>query len=361
MEDLGTAETSAAFKDTRNQKLDIREEETKCKDTVIEHKKAIEDKYLKCTSSSYGIMTINMNGKNQGKGTTNNRKELIISTIKRFPTSVIFCQELPGNFETEVVAECGNDSYKFVPEQVRAGDHAVVMWRETDFKWKEVRRTSSSITKIRDDLRDRRSDLEVSQLSARTAMVKLTSHSTGASFLAVSWHGPAKESLETKQKTFNGLIRFLYEVCKKEKLSSFIIGGDFNLNTSVDLEEHKRVTISRYELCTRDKEKVQHKTAYGRRFMPYKDTFIVSVTAPSDKRPLTGDITVSSAMPFDLVDESIKNTLLDHVPVVGVLKLPRQFRGKLEQHCQSCTFRPTFVITVCQQSCHNAQIYNRKG
>lgn len=33
MEDPGTAETLAAFKDTRSQELDVREEETKCKET----------------------------------------------------------------------------------------------------------------------------------------------------------------------------------------------------------------------------------------------------------------------------------------------------------------------------------------
>ena len=49
-------------------------------------------------------MTINMNGK---EGIADERRKLIVSTIKRSSASVIFCQEVPRKFETEVVEKCG--------------------------------------------------------------------------------------------------------------------------------------------------------------------------------------------------------------------------------------------------------------
>ena len=139
---------------------------------------------------------------------------------------------------------------------------------------------------------------------------------------------------KTKLEVFCDLIRLLRVVCEKEELSWFIIGGDFNFNTStkVDRQTEYGVTISRYTLCTRDKEQ------RGPSFVPYKDTFIISV--PSDKLPMTGDITMSSVAPLELENESGQSALLDHVPVVGDLEVVRwpnkkpsikQNRGKLQQ------------------------------
>ena len=236
---------------------------------------------------TYPIMTINMNGKSQGKGTADKRKKLIVSTIKRSSASVIFCQELPGKFEEEVVTKCGTDgsSYKFVrPKDIYSGNYKVaVMWRETDFQGKEVNLTDSSLFKEiveRLIVKEKKFDVDVIRATIRSAMVKLTSHRTGASFLAVSWHGPrevntasGKTTLEIKLaelEVFYGLTRLLRVVCEKEKLSSFIIGGDFNINTREvpqDRQIEYGVTISRYELCTRDEKR------RGRFFVPYKDTF----------------------------------------------------------------------------------------
>lgn len=201
----------------------------------------------------------------------------------------------------------------------------------------KVKCTDSSIKEIPERLQKER------QVDKRATMVKLTSKKTGESFLAVSWHGPHKKTnREGKLKAFRGLICYLFEVCKKIELSSFIIGGDFNLNTtSEDVLKCEGIKISRYELCIRDKEQ------RGRSFVPYKDTFIVS-----DECPLT----VSSVKPL-----KTKNALLDHVPVEGDLEVGKhsikQDRGKLEQHFQSYTFRTAFVyMTVYLQSCDYAQI-----
>ena len=157
--------------------------------------------------------------------------------------------------------------------------------------------------------------------------------------MAVSWHGPrevntasGKTTLEIKLEVFHDLTRLLRVVCEKEKLSSFIIGGDFNINTREvpqDRQIEYGVTISRYELCTRDEKR------RGRFFVPYKDTFVFSVL--SDKLPM--NITVSSVASFESENESGESTPLDHERVVGDLQVVwpykkpsiKKDRGKLEQ------------------------------
>ena len=290
----------------------------------------LEDKDFKCISSSYHIMTINKNVKSPDKNTpaptAAKRMELVLSTIEDFPVSVIFCQEVPAKLEKEVIKKCGSGVYEFAFRD----KEAAVMWRTRDFygERKSLKGKDLSSIDIGERLQRKRSNVDVSEVYTRTAMVRLTSRKTGASFLAVSWHGPSKVSDESKSKALDGLICFLCEVCENEKLSSFIIGGDFNLDTStVDLTKHKGVTISRYSLCARDKNRLKQDAIKkelgigGCSFIPYKDTFIVSVKAPSDERPITGYITVSSERPLEPKNESSDNKLMDHVPVVGVLNL----------------------------------------
>ena len=149
------------------------------------------------------------------------------------------------------------------------------MWREIDFQGREVNLKDSSLfTKIVKSLiKEEKLDVGVIMASIRSAMVKLTSRETEASFLAVSWHGPWKVNSkngkgdykvpkEIKSKVLCDLIRLLQVVCEKEELSSFIIGGDFNLNfntSEVDRLAEYVVTIPLYDS-----------------FVPDKDTFIFS-------------------------------------------------------------------------------------
>ena len=342
------AETSEAFtvcKDAQSQMLDVWKDEKKSKTVEV-----IEDKDFK------RLMTINMNG----EGSANRRRELIISTIKDFSASVIFCQEVPGKFEEVVIAECGNycSSYRSKKTEVKVA----VMWRKTDFQGKEVDLEDSSIKEIVERL-GKGPNVDVREIRTRTAMVKLTCKTTKVSFLAVSWHGPrcrmrkttTTKELEPALKALDGLVWFSREVCGKEKLSLFIIGGDFNLITSiVDLTQYKGVTIwARYDLCARDKrrlaEALQQKCSQFC-FIPYKDTFIVSVAVPSDKRLMAEDITVPLAAPLEPKNERSKIPLLDHEPVFKLVR-PRkkhfikQDRGKLEQHLiySRAFFWPTFV------------------
>ena len=172
-----------------------------------------------------------MKGDNYGKGTTERRRHRIVSFLKRSSTPVVFCQELPDKFETEIVEKCGYGDYDYT----YTGKESAVMWRLKDFDGDPVEGTDTSITKIVEKLQRTRSDVDVSEVHTRSAMVKLRSRKTSASFLAVSWHGPWYKKNETdKLKAFKGLLCFLDEVCRCDEvnLSSFIIGGDFNIDTS---------------------------------------------------------------------------------------------------------------------------------
>ena len=306
----------------------------------------LEDKDVKCISSSYSIMTINMNVKDPEKGakapTQDKRRELVISAIKDFPASLIFCQEVPRKLKEEVENNFGIGVYDFA----FTDNEAAVMWRRSEFDRdrQSLKGTDSSNMKITESLKENKSEVDASEVRLRTAMVKLTSVKTRASFLAVSWHGKWIGGLESSIKSLNGLISFLCKVCEKNKLSSCIIGGDFNLNTKKVRLEHERATISIscYELCARDKERLWQQIKErkrGRDFTPYKDTFmVVSVTLSSGERLMTGDITVSSVRPLEPKNESSDNKLMDHVPVVGDLELVlpykksyiKEDRGKLD-------------------------------
>ena len=293
---------------------------------------------------TYHIMTMNMNGKSQGKESAGeksageesagkeiagDRRKLIVSIIDNSSASVIFCQELPGKFEKEVVP----NSYKFVrPWDCYSGEAKVaVMWRETDFQGKEVNLADSSLfTGIVKSLliEEKKLDVGVIMASIRSAMVKLTSRKNSeASFLAVSWHGPQKVKtelpIETKLEVFYGLIRLLRAVCEMEKLSWLIIGGDFNFNTSkyADRLAEYGVTIPPHDSFVPDIDNV----------------FVFSIH--SDKLPMTVDITVSSVAPHELENEGGKRKLLDNLPVTGDLKVVctdkkpsiKQDKGKQEQ------------------------------
>lgn len=339
MEDPTKAKTSAAYERVWRKEIErtLTEqpnvsfvEVAEFKKKVIERRKAIQEERLKCTSSyaSYFIMTINMKGKGKkaGKGIGSDQKKLTSIITRNFFSSVIFCPEIPGYFRKDVVEECGTGGYDFH----RTGNEAAVIWRVSDFRGKPIN-TYPSVVNIVEDLQ-KRSDLDVSEVHKRTAMVKLTSHGisdgTRASFLAVSWHGNGyNNNLETRRKQFYGLIRFVHKVCEKEQLSSFIIGGDFNLNTleDVNVEQHG-VIIPGYKLLTWDE-----KLPNNHRF---KDNFVFTRSgglAVSWVRPLEyqdSEHPESAIAEEDLAEfkDQRKTTtewknILDHAPVVGVLKL----------------------------------------
>lgn len=218
----------------------------------MELRKEIQNPRLNCSDKpSYPVMTINMNG----KGKAADKRKLSSVVISSFSASLIFCQELPRKFEEEVVENCGTRNYRFFP----SGEEAAVMWAEEDFDVEPV----ADKTRIRDKL-DAAGKIErehTSEIPTRAAVVKLkikgeASNCTPA-FLAVSWHGPFRQTkLEFRKNVFKALISFLYEVCLEKDVSSAIIGGDFNLNTveELDVDEHlaePNVSFPGYELSPR--------------------------------------------------------------------------------------------------------------
>ena len=267
--------------------------------------------------SFYSLMSVNMNGKTK----PDERRALLSKIITSRRSSLVFCQELPDCFEKDVVRKCGTCVYDFV----RTGKEAAVMWSEAHFYGEPV--DVASKTTIRDTLVSSHDFLsDVSEISARTAVVKLTSKSEACSFLAVSWHGPSKMRLEKKREVLKALIPFLYEICLKTNVSSIIIGGDFNLNTSDEngLGE-LNVYFPWYELSPRGKLAKERK-GQGRPYIAYKDNFAITTTSPSVGRPFV-DMKLSKVKPlseFNYVKEEGSERgkdILDHDPIIGVLQL----------------------------------------
>ena len=230
-----------------------------------------------------------------GKTKPDERKALLSKIITSSASSLVFCQELPDCFKKEVVGKCGTCVYDFV----RTGKEAAVMWSEAHFYGEPVDVVSK--TTICDTLVSSHNFLsDVSEIPARTAVVKLTSKSEACSFLAVSWHGPSKMRLEKKREVLKALILFLQEICRKENVSSTIVGGDFNLNT---LGENG-LNFPWYELSSRARLATEHK-GRGHPYIAFKDNFVITTISPSVGRPLV-DMKLSEVRPlseFNFVKE----------------------------------------------------------
>ena len=283
------------------------------------------------TPRALKIMTVNMDG----KATASERRMLVTLIENRVCPSLVFCQELLGYFDKEVVKKWGSGrSYIYA----KTGNEAAVLWLKDEFDHKIIDNTDTSIAKICEELKNQRSDVDVSEVRVRMALVKLTKKGEGASgcqpFLAASWHGPYKKRTDDRKKVFKGLIYFLREVCKKEKVSSFIIGGDFNMDTLDEIDLEKNLIVPRYDLTSRAEKQSQKSGTYT----PYKDNFIVLNERYNDP-----DISVSSAWAFDfeshthrdsdltkedhqkfkrhLQSKTEMNEVLDHDPIVATLNL----------------------------------------
>ena len=267
--------------------------------------------------SFYSLMSVNMNGKTK----PDERRALLSKIITSRRSSLVFCQQLPDCFEKDVVRKCGTCIYDFV----RTGKEAAVMWSEALFYGEPV--DVAFKTRILDTVVASKNFFShVSEITARTAVVKLTSKSEACSFLAVSWHGPSKMRLEKKREVLKALIPFLSEICLKTNVSSIIIGGDFNLSTSDEngLGE-PNVYFPWYELSPRGKLAKERK-GQGRPYIAHKDNFAITTISPSVGRPFV-DMKLSKVKPlseFNYVKEEGRERgkdILDHDPILGVLLL----------------------------------------
>ena len=267
--------------------------------------------------------------------------------IKSEASSLVFCQELPGYFETDVVP---ND-YKFVETIVKTKrKHAAVMWSKQHFHRKPV--DTESIKKISEELKID------DEIPSRTALVRLTAKGEEAfnfpkpPFLAVSWHGPYSGkkgwTLEKKQKALKGLILFLHEVCRRcaEDVSLIIIGGDFNLNTLDENGLGWNVYFPRYKLSDRAAAKLEkNRKKKGRPYIPYKDNFAITTTSPSVVSPFKG-MNLSKVKAVEEESEKGKLNILDHDPIIGDLQL-----GKTSSTGKFCLVRERFTWPLATKPC----------
>lgn len=293
----------------------------------IKLKKSIQDGRLKSASSpSYFIMTINMNSPESR--VTEKRRKFLAILMRSFFSSIIFCQELPGKFEKEVVEKCGTSGYSFVKNE----KESAILWLQEDFhgETKGLETTSGWIQNLRDTL-----GRDASELLSRITMVKLTSKkSSEIFFLAVSWHGRHTATEDRKRQEFKCLLNFLDHVIKEKKIPSFIIGGDFNYDT-LQVELPNDVVVSDYELSPRQTKREER----NKKYIPHKDNFIwfptkiliVSCVRPfyfEDKGTATIDFAqdeqdkVGKAMAEETNTPTNPTALLDHDPIIGVLRFP---------------------------------------
>lgn len=291
----------------------------------LDFKKSVQDARLKSASSpSYFIMTINMNSPKSG--VTEKRRRFVSILMRSFFSSIIFCQELPGYFETKVVAECGTSGYNYV----KNGSHSAVIWRKEDFdgETEGLKTTDEWITKLRDRLGP-----DASELLSRIAMVKLTSKTSDESVLAVSWHGPhTNSSKDNKMAAFKSLTSFVAEVIKEKGIPSYIIGGDFNLNT-LEAELPKDAAVSTYELSHLQNKKQEE----SGRYISHKDNFIwfpkskligrnVRPFLFEDEGTTTSDFSkddqakVEREMAEETDAPARPTDMLDHDPIIGVIE-----------------------------------------
>jgi len=169
-------------------------------DSIMEEKErtkfteSIQNARLKSASSpSYFIMTINMNSP-ETKVTEKRRKFLSI-LMRSFFSSIIFCQELPGYFDKEIVAQCGASGYDYVKSE----KESAVMWRKEDFDGETKDLNYKTSDKWPKEVRNKLAP-DASEFLSRIAMVKLTPKElTKESVLAVSWHGPHYKSDKKKK------------------------------------------------------------------------------------------------------------------------------------------------------------------
>ena len=230
-----------------------------------EFMKSVQDARLKsATSPSYFITTINMNSPE--KRVTEKRRRFVSVIMRSFFSSIIFCQELPGYFEQEVVPNFQVDTSRY--GHVRNEKESAVIWLKEDFhgETEGLETTHQSIRKIRNSLGP-----DASEVLSRMAMVKLTPTKSGKeSVLAVSWHGPHYQTKNKKKnRVFVSLTTFLDKVIEEKGIPSYIIGGDFNLDT-LKCELPKDVVAPNYELSPGQAQKQEA----GGRYISHKDNFI---------------------------------------------------------------------------------------
>ena len=256
-----------------------------------------EETIVKQIQNPISVMTINMKSPSLLNAIDEHKKKLLSVILRSYPSAIIFCRELPGNFKDAVVSDGATFGSK-------AGENetaAAVVWAAGQFKEEKI---GDSANILKDTLDTMENDEHVRY---RLSMVKLTSneeppHST----LAVSYHSLYKEPMHNRSTLTLHLLEFLTKVKKEEKdIQSFIVGGDFNLNTTeLNLREFSGLVskVVKYPLTARAKKKTDS--------IPHKDNFIWSTEIRVDD--------------IEALECGNKYAAFDHDPVVGKLVFRNQ-------------------------------------
>ena len=243
------------------------------------------------------VMTINMKSPSLQDANAQQQKDLLSVILRLYPSAIIFCREPPGNFQNVVPRKATFDLKKGENETA-----AAVVWANEQFNKEKLK--PDDFEEILQHLL-KRDEIVRSRLS----MVKLTSKEESThSILAVSYHGPHRKKKYYKFDLSSHLLRFLNKVKKEEDdIQSFIVGGDFNLNTDEMRSILPRgVTVGRYVLTSRAEEKKQESSNY----IPYKDNFMWSTEISVDN--------------IKALECGKKYAAFDHDPVEGELVLQNQ-------------------------------------
>ena len=241
------------------------------------------------------VMTINMKSPTLKDANAQQQEDLLSVILQLYPSAIIFCRKPPRKFKNV-------DPHKATFD-LKAGENetAAVVWATEEFNKEELQQEVSKEILKRTLKKWRKKDKDV---RSRLSMVKLTSneeppHST----LAVSYHGPHRIKKDYKYVLSSHLLRFLNEVKKEEKdIQSFIVGGDFNLDTTAKEMTSilpRGVTVGRYGLTSRAKQKKSSN------YIPHKDNFIWST-----------EISVDDIKALECGNEY---AVFDHDPVKGNL------------------------------------------
>ena len=245
----------------------------------------------------FSVLTINM--KSLSLGNAEHQRTLLSVILQLYPSAIIFCQEPPENFAVP-------DTAWFTPVKDKT---TAVVWTTEQFNTTELKETEGILDEMLKTME------EDETLRSRLSMVRLTTtEEPTKSTLAVSYHGPHKDidrknmDIDRKSALLSRLLSFLEE----SDIDSFIVGGDFNLDTTkLNMEKLSNVKVGDYTLTPRAEKA-------NATYIAYKDNFFWSTKITiHDIKALKG---------------SAKYDCFDHDPIVGNLVFDRKPDRPVEEN-----------------------------
>ncbi|XP_031569672.1 uncharacterized protein LOC116304141 [Actinia tenebrosa] len=179
------------------------------------------------------VVTFNIGG---GDGTRDDKKRMINTFLSDHLPSVIYLQENPWRFDNL------KDHFPKIEERYEAVSHkhldATVLYRRDVI---EDEGSEELMESFRDEFNGN-SHVDLVTFKERASFSVLTEIRTGASFVAISWHGEHTGlSEQEKRETFEDLLLVINKINSETNLP-VVLGGDFNItlySVSDSIEEQK--------------------------------------------------------------------------------------------------------------------------